>query len=159
MRTNITHEELAGRINELLSLRNSEIDPSQPNLRFCATLDRCDDSGVYLRYRTYDWMSNPNRVVHGGMIAAILDTSMGTVCCALYEGGFTPTITMTINYARPVPLGADIIVRVCHSYTGAGSAQLSSELLNADAPDIILATASGVYHTAHTDKLKLKDML
>lgn len=159
MRTDITPEELAERISGILALRSSEIDPSQPNLRFCATLDRCDDSGTYLRCHTYGWMSNPNRTVHGGMIAAILDTSMGTVCCALYEGGFTPTITMTINYARPVPLDTDIIVRVCHSYAGTGSAQLSAELLSADDAHTILATASGVYHTAQADTLKLNDIL
>ena len=157
MQTNITHEELARRINELLALRNDDIDPNLPNLRFCATLDSCDENGVCLRYRTYSWMANPNRVVHGGMVAAILDTSMGTVCCALYEGGFTPTITMTINYARPVPLEADILVRVHHSYTGAGSAQLSAELL--DHSGTILATACGVYHTANADKVKLKNLL
>ena len=156
MRTNVTPEELAQRIGELLSLRNHELDPEQPNLRFCSQLDRCDSSGVYLSSRTYEWMANPNRVVHGGMVAAILDTSMGTVCCALYEGGFTPTITMTVNYARPVPLGIGITVRVRHSYTGAGSAQLSAELM--DENGTILATASGVYHTALTEKLKLKDL-
>lgn len=155
----ITPKELAGQINEILSLRNWDIDPNLPNLRFCGTLEQCSEGAVCLRYRTYSWMANPNRVVHGGMVSAILDTSMGTVCCALYEGGFTPTITMTTNYARPVPLDADIIVKVRYSYTGSTSAQLSAELILAEAPDIILATATGVYHTGKTDTLKLKDLL
>ena len=159
MRKNITPEILEQRIRALLALRGQDIDPNQPNLRFCGELESCGENTACLRYHTQPWMANPNRVLHGGITAAILDTSMGTLCSVLYEGGFTPTITMNISYALPVPLDADILVRVRASYTGGTTAQLSAELCLPEAPDTVLASATGVYHTARANEIKIADLL
>jgi len=159
MRKDITPEILEKRINALLTLRGRDTDPEQLSLRFRATLESCGENTACLRYRTQAWMANPNRVLHGGITAAILDTAMGTLCSVLYEGGFTPTVTMTINYALPVPLESDILVRVRASYTGGTNAQLLAELYLPDAPDTVLASASGVYHTARANEIKIADLL
>ncbi len=111
-------------------------------------LTGCDGPSrtVELAYDTRDWMTNPLGMVHGGITATILDTSMGITCSCFY-GQPTPTITMTINYARPVPLNAAIVVRSRIVVHGRTSAQLTAELFLPDRPDRILATATGVYHT------------
>ena len=153
MRKEITTEQLAANLDQILSVRCAGIDPSQPNLRFCPTVESCDGSSrsICLRYHTYSWMANPMNVTHGGMIAAILDASMGVLCIGLY-GVMTPTITMTTNYCRPVPLDTDVLVRVRASYTGGTNAQMSAEMYLPDEPNDPLATTIGVYYTAQANK-------
>lgn len=153
MRKEITTEEMTAAVLKLLNARCDGIDPAAPNLRFCPALECCDGPARSITYRfhTYDWMANPMGVTHGGMIAAILDASMGVLCTALY-GPMTPTITMTINYCRPVPLNEDILVRACASYTGGTNCQLTVEMYLPGQPDQPLATACGVYYTAHASK-------
>ena len=130
MQTNITHEELARRINELLALRNDDIDPNLPNLRFCATLDSCDENGVCLRYRTYSWMANPNRVVHGGMVATMFDNGLGVLAGCFAEGAFTPTVTLSVEYLRPVPLGERLYLRGKITTRGRSLIHMRGELAN-----------------------------
>ena len=58
--------------------------------------------------RTEQSMSNPMGIVHGGVTASLVDTCMGVACTAQSGGLPTPTVTMTVNYARPVPLDREI---------------------------------------------------
>ena len=153
MRKEITTEQLTINLKKILTARCDGIDPSQPNLRFCPTVESCDGPSrcAQLRFHTYPWMANPMNVTHGGMISAILDASMGVLCFGLY-GVMTPTITMTTNYCRPVPLDTDILVRVRLSYPGGTSAQLSADMYLSTDLTVPLATATGVYYTAQADK-------
>lgn len=102
-----------------------------------------------LRYHTTPEMRNPMGVLHGGMTATILDSSMGILCLGL-TGNFTPTISMTINYTRPIPLNADILVTVQVASLGRTTAHITAAIALADAPDKICATATGVYYTAQS---------
>ena len=95
--------------------------------------------------RTDQSMSNPMGIVHGGVTASLVDSCMGVTCGAQAGCTFTPTITMTVNYARPVPLDADIQVRTRTVRIGGSSGQMSAEVFPAGRPDELLATATGVY--------------
>lgn len=90
-------------------------------------------------------MANPLGIVHGGVSASLVDTCMGVTCSAQCERMATPTITMTVNYARPVPLDAEILVRVHTIRVGGSSAQMRAELFPAGKPEEISVTATGVY--------------
>ena len=95
--------------------------------------------------RTVQALSNPMGIVHGGVTASLVDTCMGVTCAVQCGNMITPTITMTVNYARPVPLDADIQVRTHITRCGNTSGQMTSEVFPAGHPEEILATASGVY--------------
>ena len=95
--------------------------------------------------RTEQSMSNPMGIVHGGVTASLVDSCMGVTCGAHVGCTFTPTITMTVNYARPVPLDADIQVRTRTVRIGGSSGQMAAEVFPAGRPDELLATATGVY--------------
>ncbi|MBD5098195.1 MAG: PaaI family thioesterase [Clostridiales bacterium] len=94
---------------------------------------------------TDDSMSNPLGIVHGGVTASLVDTCMGVTCTAQCGGVPTPTVTMTVNYARPVPLNADILVRTRTIRIGSTSGQMSAEVFLAGKPEEVLAAATGVY--------------
>ncbi len=52
--------------------------------------------------------TNRHGMMHGGLIATVLDTAMGATASWLRgEGGVIPfsTITMTVNFVAPMPMG------------------------------------------------------
>lgn len=151
MQIQVTDEQLAQRILAAIARCGDCESLSNPNLIFRPTLENCDSRARTARYRvrTYPWMSNPMGVLHGGMTAAILDTFMGILCRGMYgDGVTTPTVTLTVNYARPIPLDADLIVRARVTHTGGASCHAAGEIRLADSPDAVLATATGVYCVA-----------
>ena len=89
--------------------------------------------------RTDQSMSNPMGIVHGAFVNDLRRE-------AAQSGGLpTPTVTMTVNYARPVPLDREIRVRVRTMRIGFTSAQMSAEVFLPECPEEALATASGIY--------------
>ena len=95
--------------------------------------------------RTDAAMANPMGIVHGGVTASLVDTCMGVTCSSQCGRVATPTVTMTVNYARPVPLDAVIHVRVHTVRIGTTSAQMRAEVFLPEKADEPLVTASGVY--------------
>ena len=112
------------------------------------TLLDCDglSGSLTLGYATKPWMANVWGVVHGGVTAALVDSCMG-ITCGIQCGLITPTISMTINYARPVPLDASIVVRTRTVRCGATAGHIEAEVYPAGQPETLLVTASGAYST------------
>lgn len=149
MHIHITDEQLASNISACFSQRDGYHDLTNLADVFHPSLESCDGAArtVCYRIRTCSWMSNPNQVLHGGMTATIFDTFMGILCLGLYNV-MTPTISITVNYALPIPLNRDIIVRARVTHTGGTSAHVTGEIYLPEDPDTTLATASGLYYTA-----------
>lgn len=103
------------------------------------------DGSLLFACHTDPSMSNPLGIVHGGITASLLDTCMGVTCAAQCGQAATPTVTMTVNYVRPVPLDAELRVRTRTVRIGRTTGQLAAEAFPADDPALILATATGVY--------------
>lgn len=115
-----------------------------------AALDRCDyeKRTLVLRVQTQSWMENPNGVLHGGVSAAILDIAMGTLARYFTGGGMTPTVSMSVNYLRPVPVGAVIYLRAELPMRGFTLCHASCRMWVEGQPDRSLCTATGVYYAA-----------
>jgi uncharacterized protein (TIGR00369 family) len=72
-----------------------------------------EKASIILEYPVMEWESNPNNVMHGGIIATIMDTTLGILANYLCIGigkTFAPTINMSINYLKPVPVGETLCV-------------------------------------------------
>ncbi len=125
--------------------------PEQPNLYCFPSLDDCDEENrtAYIRYCTYPWMANHIRILHGGVLAGMVDNAMGLAVLGALGlcGGVTPTITMTVNYKKPTPVDQDLIVRVAIIVLERHTAQAKADLYIAGKQDEILVSASGVYYT------------
>ena len=140
--------EMRRRAEGFLDYRAQGTPGGYPDPSAGLTLLDCDGptGSLALGYHTEPWMANVWGVVHGGVVATLVDTCMG-ITCGIQCGVITPTVSMTVNYARPVPLDADIVVRTRTVRIGATSGQLSAEVYPAGHPDKLLATASGAYCT------------
>lgn len=152
MATQLTTEELRRRALAFLRRRAEGTPGGMPDPSADLTLLDCDgpSGSLTLGYKTKPWMANVWGVVHGGVSAALVDTCMG-VTCGIQCGLITPTISMTVNYARPVPLNAELVVRTRTVRCGATSGQMSAEVYLAGEPDKLLVTASGAYCTKPND--------
>ena len=152
MSQTIETRELRRRVLSILK-RRVEVNPQGvPDPSADLTLIDCDGpaGSLVLRYRTRPWMANIWGVVHGGVTANLVDTCMG-ITCAAQCGVITPTISMTVNYARPVPLDTEVVVRTRTVRCGATSGQMYAEVCLPEQPDRPLATASGAYCTKPND--------
>ena len=152
MSQHIETEELRRRVESILKRRRAVNAQGIPDPSADLTLTDCDGptGSLTLRYRTKPWMANVWGVVHGGVTANLVDTCMGITCTAQC-GVITPTVSMTVNYARPVPLDAEVTVRTRTVRCGATSGQLCAEVCLPGQPDEPLVTASGVYCTKPND--------
>ena len=152
MADGLTTEELRRRVQRFLDYRAKRTAQAIVEPSADLTLVDCDGptGSLVLGYETKSWMANIWGVVHGGVTATLVDTCMG-ITCGVQCGVITPTISMTVNYARPVPLNANIEVRTRTVRCGATSGQLSAEVYLAGRPDQLLVTASGAYCTKPND--------
>ena len=148
MAFHISTAQLSQALQNALEALHPPCDPEQPNLHLCPRLICCDGHSltVELEYDTKAWTSNPMGIVHGGILALMLDNAMGLTCYCLY-GHFTPTISMNLTYARPVPLNQTVRLRVCVTLAGHSTAQLQAQIFSPAYPQRIMVTATGVYHT------------
>ena len=152
MAQTIETEELRRRVQSILKHRTDATPQGMPDPSADLTLIDCDGpaGSLTLRYQTKPWMANIWGVVHGGVTANLVDTSMG-IACAAQCGVITPTISLTVNYARPVPLNAQVVVRIRTVRCGATSGQMCAEVCRPEQPDRPLVTASGAYCTKPND--------
>ena len=148
----LTTEELRRRALAFLDYRARENPETLTDPSINLTLVDCDgpSGSLVLEYPTKPWMANVWGVVHGGVSATLVDTCMG-VTCGVQCGLITPTISMTVNYARPVPLNTTVRVRTRTVRCGATSGQMSAEMYLPDRPDQLLVTATGAYSTKPND--------
>lgn len=148
MPTDIPSSQMEQQARGLVAARLRNPDANLPGLDIDPEVVFCDPDSMTLElaFHTKHWMKNPIGVVHGGVIAILLDNTMGTAIASLC-GLPTPTITMTINYARPVPLDAEVRVRARVVMRGRTSSQLTAEVFLPEQPDRILVNATAVYHT------------
>jgi len=68
------------------------------------------DGRLYVRFRTLDeHQSYPGRV-HGGVISAILDETIGRIIQIDDPDAFSVTIELNVKFRKPVPVGVELTV-------------------------------------------------
>ena len=75
-----------GMLNDMIDPQFVECDPQRMSCK--------------VRYRKFKWEDNGRGEVHGGVISAMMDTTMGINAIALTDGSVS-TSDMTISFLRP----------------------------------------------------------
>ncbi len=109
----------------------------------------CDYETMTLRlsFQVEEYMRNPVGVMHGGAVAGAMDIAMGSMTFFMNGEYLTPTINMNVSYERPVFTGKRLIVESQGISCGKTMAYATSRAWMEDAPDKIVASASGTYFT------------
>ena len=132
---------------EALKVRDAET----LNGRMLPSFYSCDEETreITIEFPLLDWEVNGIHTLHGGMESAMLDLTMTMVVFAFSRTGVPPTISMTTNYLRPVPMGQGGCVLVKAKLTSCGrrNATAYSELIIPESGKIAM-TAVGTYAVA-----------
>ena len=106
----------------------------------------CDYNGrrTLIGFPAQDWERNPNGVIHGGIIATMMDTAMGITTICIVDS-LTPTINLHISYLRPCPADGILAVKSQITMEGGSVVQLRAEMYDTREPDVLIATAEGAF--------------
>lgn len=104
----------------------------------------CEDMSCTLGFPGQEWEKNPNGVIHGGIIATMMDTAIGITAIGL-TGTLTPTINLQISYLRPCPADGTIAVRSHITMLGGSVIHGRAEMFDTRDPGCLVATAEGAF--------------
>lgn len=104
----------------------------------------CDAEGqsVTLAVTVKPWMLNPKATLHGGMMAAMLDTAMGLLVRYYGKTLEVSTISLSVNYLRPAHNGERLLVTARADKRGQRVIFTGGEIALPDGKKIATATAS-----------------
>lgn len=117
----------------------AEFDPAAPS--------------VTLSFPGRPWEQNSNGVLHGGIIASMMDVAMGTLTYAL-TGDITPTMNLNISYPRPASGDGSFLVRAELTKAGRTALFTSSVIYEVNSPEKSVAMAQGVFFNPTGEYLK-----
>lgn len=82
------------------------------NGRLRAELASCDEGAqeLTLRFPLQDWQVNGLGTLHGGMVNTMMDLAMSMAVYCFSRRSIPPTVSMTANYLRPVPMEAGSVL-------------------------------------------------
>ncbi|QNM05599.1 PaaI family thioesterase [Qiania dongpingensis] len=104
----------------------------------CSEADRT----LTLAYEVEEWELNAGGTMHGGMIAAAMDTTCGMTARYLSGSLNAATVSLTVSYLRPVPAGGRLLVTAKAVRIGRSLANLTAEAVNSrNGKTAALATA------------------
>jgi uncharacterized protein (TIGR00369 family) len=91
-----------------------------------------------------EWMCNPAGVVHGGMVATLLDTVLTLAIVSKIPDGFSAqTIDMNVHYVRPIlPTGEKILAEASAVHVGTTIGTAEGRVHNAGGKLIAHGTAT-----------------
>ena len=83
------------------------------NGQMAGQLESCseDDREITLRFPLQPWEANGRGTLHGGMLSTMMDLTMSMAVHCFSRESIPPTVSMTVNYLRPVPMDGDILIR------------------------------------------------
>ena len=85
----------------------------------------------------------PPGLVHGGVVATLLDHVLARAVRAAGRGGLTATLT--VRYRRPVPLGVPLLLIAEAGETSGRRTTATARLTAEHDPDTVLAEADGLF--------------
>ena len=95
------------------------------------------------------WMSNPSKMLHGGVTASVLDMVMGLLSRYCSGGYMTPTIDMSVSYLRPAPVNKKLFVEAEVTRRGFSICHAIARMWEEGKENALLATSAGSYYVTH----------
>lgn len=116
------------------------------NGKLRAELHGCNEEKqiVTLRFPLQDWQINGLGTLHGGIISTMMDLTMSMAIYCFSRQSIPPTVTMTVNYLRPVPMDGGLLVQARVTSIGKRNATAYCEAVIPNSGKIA-CTAVGTY--------------
>ncbi|SNT00379.1 Acyl-coenzyme A thioesterase PaaI, contains HGG motif [Geodermatophilus saharensis] len=92
----------------------------------------------------------PPGLVHGGVVATLLDHVLARALRAAGRGGLTASLT--VRYRRPVHLGVPLLLTAEMGGTDGRRTTAHARLVAEDTPEVVLAEAEGTFVALRTEQ-------
>ncbi len=128
-----TERRLSG-LELLRAMQTGELPPPPVASLLGFTIESIEEGRVVFGLAPEEFHDNPNGVLHGGVAAALLDTTAGCAVTSLLPFGITcATLELKINYIRSITAGSPRLSAVgTVLHLGRRSALSQAQLLTAD---------------------------
>jgi len=95
-----------------LKFINTEM-ASTLNGRLKGELESCNAEAqeIVLKFPLEQWLVNGLGTLHGGMVTTMMDLVMSMVVFCFSRKNIPPTISMTTNYLRPIPMDGYVFIK------------------------------------------------
>ena len=116
------------------------------NGRLKAELESCDEEAreIVLRFPLEPWQVNGLGTLHGGMANTMMDLAMSMAVYCFSRQTIPPTVSMTTNYLRPIPMGSYVRMKTRLTSLGRRNATAYCEAIIPDSGKVA-CTAIGTY--------------
>lgn len=116
------------------------------NGRLGAQFESCDEEAkeITLRFPLEDWQVNGLGTLHGGMSSAMMDLAMSMAVYCFSRETIPPTISMTTNYLRAIPMEGSVLIKTKLTSLGRRNASCYCEAIIPSSGKIA-CTAVGTY--------------
>lgn len=112
--------------------KDSQESPS-PVMRWLnPVLIYAEEGKLILQYEIRNEMTNPMKILHGGITAAIIDDAIGATIFSLGEKNYFVTVNLNVDYFNPVNQGEIIIAETSIIKRGKQIIHAQCEIFNRD---------------------------
>ena len=104
------------------------------------------EGSLSFEYTIREEMTNPAQILHGGVIAGIIDDCIGATVLTLGEDHFRATVNLNIDYFIPVKPGDVVVAKTLLVKLGKNIANVRCELSNKNG-EIVASGSSSLLKT------------
>lgn len=137
-------ETIEARVQHFLSIRCAEKDSINAMIDMHLIAYDIEKQTVTLAFPVQKWELNPAGNMHGGMICAALDVTMGCASYIYSEASFTPTIQMSVNFVKGIKEHETLLIEGICDHAGSRMAQARSIATLRGSGEVV-ATGNGSY--------------
>ena len=99
-----------------------------------------EEGKIEIQFTVEKYMLNPIGILHGGIMATMLDEVMGAACFTLGRPVGYATINMNLDYLNPAKVGEKVIAK--GTIVRAGKTVIHAEAILVNADEKVLAKAT-----------------
>ena len=110
-----------------------------------------EEGTITFEFPVQAWQANRVGKMHGGAICTAFDLTIAALARFYARENFAPTISLNVNYTRPIEVGDTLVVRSKAIHPGRRVSQLTGEAF-AKSTGKLVATATSVYMNVDTTK-------
>lgn len=101
-----------------------------------------EEGKIEIQFTVEKYMLNPIGILHGGIMATMLDEVMGAACFTLGRPVGYATINMNVDYLSPAKIGEKVIAKGIVVRAGKTVVHVKAELVNEDEKLLAKATSN-----------------
>lgn len=144
-------QDMKERVLESLHFRATQTDTINTSLPLTLIQASHAQKMLEMSVEASPWSRNISGIMHGGAIATAFDITMGLLCKSYSNTSFSPTISLQINFCKPVPIGASLHIQAKLSSVNRKFFQVQAEAWEEGRSGTILATASAIFYRASSE--------